>query len=148
MGWVIYFCATVLICMLLVPLKDFKRLWPAGVFTLVLLCLIDSTFIKLKAFSYSYGNGVLLGLPVLYWLGSFFQGVLLVYFYPAAEKRHFPYVAMMAGVFLIMELVMLRTGYFHYNDWNPVKSYFLDLSGFSLLLLIMGHFGLTGRQAH
>lgn len=148
MGWVIYFGAIVLICMLLVPLKAYKRLWPAGIFTLLLLYLIDSTLIELKAFSYSHGIAILAGLPVFYWLGSFFQGVLLVYFYPEEEKRRLPYILLMAGAFLVLELVMLWSGYFHYIGWNTLKSYFLDLSGFSVLLAIMQHFGLTGREAH
>lgn len=146
MGWIIFFGVSCLLFVVFVPFKNWKRLWSAGTLTMILLYLIDSTLIRLDAFSYSYGNSILSGLPTFYWLGSFFGGIILAYFYPENHKWQFPYLIFMAGIFLLMELIMYWGGYFHYNKWSPVNSYFLDFIGFTSVLWMAQHLGAIGKR--
>lgn len=146
MGWIIFFGVSGLAFLVLVPFRQWKRLWSAGIVAMILLYPIDSAFIGLGAFSYKYGNSILSGLPMFYWLSSFFGGILLVYYYPEKKKWQLPYLILTAGIFLFMELIMYWVGYFHYNKWSPVRSYFLDFIGFSSILWIVQHIGAMDRK--
>ena len=117
-------------CLLFVPFHKWLSLFPAGLITLIVLYLIDSTLILLNAFSYRYANPILSDLPVLYWLSGFPEGMLLVYYFPKKKHLHFPYIVLAAVVFLGMELIMLLLKYISYHNWSPVFSLFLNMGGF------------------
>lgn len=147
MAWV-FFCITAyLTAFVLVPLKEWKRLWPAGIMGLIVLYLIDGTFIRLGAFSYSPGYAAVCGIPVFYMLSGFAGGIVLAYHYPDRKRPRLFYVFIAAAVFLFMELVMHWLGYFHYIEWEPLDSYLLDVMGFSALLWLFQCFGAIGRTS-
>jgi hypothetical protein len=135
MGWIIFFILSMLI-FLVTSLKKWKRFWFAGVITMIIIYAIDATLIALGAFSYRYPNALLGGLPTFYWLSSFFGGNVLVYYYPQRIRYQFAYILFSCFLFLLLELVMYYFGYFSYHHWSPIKSFFLDVFGFVVVIWI------------
>ena len=134
MGWVILFICSVLVCLTVTSFKKWNQYWYAGLITMVMIYAIDSTLITLGAFSYRYPNQLIGQLPTLYWLSSFFGGIILVNFYPQKKLLQFPYVLLSSLIFLLLELVMYFFGYIFYDNWSPVKSYFLDIFGLIIVI--------------
>lgn len=134
MGWVIFFISSVVISILCIPLKKWKCYLFAGIISLIVLYAIDSTLIKLGAFSYRYPNPLIGNLPTLYWLSGFLGGIILVHYYPAKKQLQFPYVLIVASLFLCLELFMAYLGYFNYLNWSPLNSFFLDIFGFLIVI--------------
>ena len=146
MVWIIFLIIACLTALILTPIKKWKRLWPAGITGLILLYLIDSTFVRLEAYSYTFSNSLPSGIPTFFWLSSFPGGMILAYYYPQRKRWQFPYILVAAAIFLVMELVMYWLSYFHYNKWNPVNSYFLNVIGFTVVLHLSEWFGAVGRK--
>lgn len=130
--WIVFFCVSCVALFVFVGLHKIKSLWPIGLITLVLVYIIDNTFISFGAFSYSYPNPLLDNLPLFYWLSGFCGGIILANYYPNDRKKQFPYILLSSACFLAMEVLMSYLGYFHYHNWHPIKSYILDIFGFTL----------------
>lgn len=130
MWWFVLFVLAWGLCLLFVPLNQWRRLLPSGVIALLLLYLIDSTLISLGALSYAYPSDVLDGLPFAYWLSGMPGGMLLVHFLPGKKERVFPYILLAAGLFLGLEYMTDLLGYIRYGSWSLFKSYLLDIAGF------------------
>jgi len=117
-----------------------------GLFTIVLLYLIDSTFIELGAYSY---NPLILsfsGISIFYLLSSFPGGILLVYFYPKNKKMQVPYILLTAFIFVLMELIMMWAGCFQYIHWNTIKSFLLNIFGFTVVIWFAEWSGKAGKE--
>lgn len=136
MVWIIFFMISCLAALVFVPLSSWKKLWPSGILTILLIYMIDNTFIHLGAFSYTAQYSAPPGIPIFYILSGIFGGIILAHFNPAEKKWRLLYVLLTSAVFLAMELIMHWMGYFHYNNWNPVNSYFLDIIGINTMLTI------------
>lgn len=145
MGWLVLFFAAWLLALTMVPIKEWKRLWPAGVVGLATIYVIDSTLIGLGAFSYSLGNPVLTGLPTFYLLSSFAGAVLLAYHCPKQGWWQILFVMLMAAAFLLIEVVMYKLGYFHYLLWSPASSYILNIGGFIVVLWLAQKANAVGK---
>lgn len=141
----IFLIFTYIAAFIVVPAKEWKRLWPAGIITCVLLYMIDSTFIRLGAFSYCPGFSITPGIPVLYLVSSIGGGIVLAYLLPERKLWQLAFIFISAAVFLFMELVMHWLGYFQYNEWRPLNSYFLNVVGFSAVLLLSQCVGAIGK---
>lgn len=146
MAWVIFLISAYIAAFILVPANEWKRLWPAGIITCVLLYMIDSTFIRLGAFSYSLGFLITPGIPVLYLISSIAGGILLAYLFPEKKLWQLAFILISAAVFLFMELVMHWLGYFQYDQWRLLNSYFLNIIGFSAVLRLSQCFGSIGKS--
>lgn len=131
-----------------IPSAQIPRLWPVGVISMIVLYAIDSTLIGLGAFSYSFGNPGLAGIPLIYWLSSFPGGLLLVYLYPEKPKQQLPYIMLASAVFLAAEMVMSRLGYFLYLNWNSFYSYLLNVGGFIIVIWLSQLTGCAGKKNH
>ncbi len=136
MGWIIFFISSIVIFIITKPFKNWGNLWYAGIISLPVLYIIDSVLISLGAFSFQYPNPVIGELPTLYWLSSFFGGIILVKYFPKKNVWRFPYITFSAFLFLILELVMCFLGYFNYHNWKPINSFFLNISGFIIVIWI------------
>ena len=134
LGWYIFSITAYGILLFTVPWNKYKYLWPIGLISIIILYLIDSTLIKLGAFSYSFPNPFLSGLPTLYLISGFVGGILLVHFLPSKETLQIPYMLLSPLIFLMLEFLMIYLGYFHYHNWNGLNSYFLNIFGFSIVL--------------
>lgn len=145
MAWIILCAAAWLAALLLIPKDSFRRLWPAGIISMLVLYFIDTTLIRLGAFSYN-GSPFFSDIPVFYWTSSFPGGLLLAYFYPAVKRLRLPYVAGAAAVFLVLELIMKRLGYINYLNWNTLYSFFLDVGGFIIVLWLSRVLDSTGKN--
>ena len=145
MGWVVFFGFLWVISLILVPLRHWKRLWPAGLIGMLLVYAIDTTLIGLGAFTYSLGNTFLSGLPTFYWIGIFPGSILLAYYYPSSRWRQFPYILLTSAIFLVMEITMHWFGYFQYRHWTPLKSYLLNIGGFMITLIVAQWVGSVGK---
>lgn len=122
------------IMLFLIPIKQWKSFWLIGIISMIILYFIDSTLIALKAFKFIYNSSTISGLPFPYWLGSFPIGILLVKFCPIRQWARLLYIALSAFVLLALELVIVYLGYFSYINWNPLKSFLLNIGGFTILL--------------
>lgn len=146
MTWLIYFIVSAGITLIFVPVRHWLRLWPAGFAGILLLYLIDSTLVGLGAYSYSHGLSILSGLPVLYLLSGYPQGIFLAYFYPEKRFRQLPYVMLMAAGLLVLEIITLFTGDFAHHQWNLARSYLLDVFGLTVLSTLSRWFGGIGKE--
>ncbi|MCT4621300.1 MAG: hypothetical protein N4A62_18155 [Marinisporobacter sp.] len=146
MGWIIMCTIAFLLVLIFIPFNKYKSLYPMGLLSLVILYTIDSTFIELNAFSYSFANSKLSGLPIFYWLSGFASGMLLVYYYPSHKKWKFPYVLLASFLLLFLELIMVKLKYFHYHQWNLTKSYFLNIFGFTVVLWFSQFFDIPRKN--
>lgn len=144
--WLVFFITAYLAAFITVPVKEWRRLWPAGIITVVLLYMIDSTFIKLGAFSYTTVFSFPPGIPVLYLASSFGGGIILSYLNPGKKRWILPYIILAAAVFVFFELIMSWLGSFHYKQWSPLNSLFLDIVGFSAVLWLSQCFGAIGKR--
>lgn len=145
MGWLVLFIAAWLLALTMVPMKEWKRLWPAGVAGLATNYILDSTLIGLEAYSFSLGNPLLSGMPTFYFLSVFAGGVLLAYYYPNQGWWQIIYVMLMAAAFLFIEVVMYKLGYFHYQLWSPARSYMLNIGGFIVVLWLAQKANAVGK---
>lgn len=134
LGWIILCIVAFILVLILVPSSEYRTLFPFGLASIIILYVIDSTLVKLGAFSYSFGNIHLSGLPPLYLLSGCGGGILLVYFFPSKSIWQFLYILLSSAILLILELIMYWFKYFHYHNWNPFNSYFLNILGFSIVL--------------
>jgi hypothetical protein len=130
MGWIIFFISSIIVFFLCTPFKKWKYFWLAGIISMIMIYVIDSTLIVLGAFSYSYPNPLIGNLPTLYLLSAFFGGTVLVYYYPQRKILKYPYIILAAFLFVCLELLMNYFGYFSYQNWTPVNSFILDIFGF------------------
>lgn len=146
MGWLVFGMAAWITGLVLVPIKYWKKLWPLGIAAMALIFPIDATLIDLGAFKFSQSNIELSGIPVYYWLSYIPGGVLFGYYCPGEKRHKLLYLLISALIFLIMELIMLWLGYFHHLDWNPVKSYLLNIGGFTVMLWLAEWLGLAGKE--
>lgn len=143
MGWIYFFCIAYALPLLLVPHHKYKKYFPIGLVSIIILFIIDSTFIKLGAFSYSFGTPYISKLPLLYLLSAIPGGILLVHFFPQKNRRmQLPYILLAAALFLIIELVMLWLKYFNYHDWSFLNSYILDIFGFIIVIWLSQYFNI------
>jgi hypothetical protein len=134
MVWLILFIISLSVSAVLIPFRQWKHLYYAGIITMLLIFLIDTILLPLGAYSYSGDYFILCGVPVLYWLSSFPGGALLMHFYPQRAIWRFPYILLTAFLFVLLEYLMYLLGYFHYNHWNVINSFFLDVMGFTCTL--------------
>ena len=142
LGWVIFFIIAWLTALILVPIEEWYSLWPSGLIGMSIIYIIDTALITLGAFKYSFGNKVLGDIPVFYWLSSFPGGVLLVYYYTVIDRwLHFPYILLASAIFLAMEYIMIKLGYFHHLKWKISKSFVLNIIGFSVVISLVQWFG-------
>jgi len=123
-----------LLFFLINPFKKWKQLWYAGIIAMILIYAIDSTLIRLGAFSYQFANPLISGLPTLYWLSSFFGGIIMVKYYPQKNAWKLPYIILTSFLLLLLELIMWVFGYFNYENWTLINSFFLNISGFIILI--------------
>jgi len=101
---------------------------------MTVLYTIDSTLVDLGAFAFSPGGGLISGIPIPYWAGSFAGGILFGYFIPGQPQWKPVYILAAAFLFLAAELIMVRLGTFHHINWNPFKSFLLNVFGFTITL--------------
>ncbi|SHK00793.1 hypothetical protein [Desulforamulus aeronauticus] len=137
MGWIVFFFAAWLLALLLVPIKEWRKLWPAGIVGLILLYLIDILLIKLGAISYRTDHTLLyklVGLPTFYWTSAFPAAMILVYHYPSQNWQRVLYILFTAGLFLGLEIIMGWLGYFYPRQWSSVIAYCLDVGGFLVVI--------------
>lgn len=134
MGWVIFFITSILVSLIFIPFKKVKYYWLAGIISMIMIIAIDSTLIRLGAFSYRYPNSIIGKIPTLYWLSSFFGGIIVAYYYPKKKPLQFPYILLSSFIFLCMELVMYFLGYFNYHNWSLINSFILNIFGFIIVI--------------
>lgn len=146
MVWIIYFFIAMIAMSILTKFRNFKRLWVMGLTTILFLYAIDSTFIDLGAYSYKDSNSILGGIPIFYLFAGFPGGILLAYFYPTIKRFQLPYIILATAVFLIMEIIMNRLGYIKYDNWNLLKSCFLDIGSFMAILWLGQWLNATGKE--
>jgi hypothetical protein len=134
MGWIFFFIASVLVFLIFTSIKKWKHFWIGGLITMLIIYAIDSTLIRLGAYSLRYPNHLIGELPTLYWLGSYFGGIVLIYYFPERKPLQFPYILLSALLFLCLELIMCFFGYFYCHNWSPVESFFLDVFGLVVVI--------------
>lgn len=132
MGWIIFAIILWLAALILVPLKQWKKSWPMGVFGLVSLFVIDDTLAILEAFRFFHGIFYLSNLPLFYILAYFPGGIFFDHFRPHRHMWRLFYIIAFAAVYLGVELFMIYIGYFQHLNWNAWKSLLLNLFGFTI----------------
>lgn len=130
MAWIIFFIVSLLITSFLVPVKILKKIWPAGILGLIVILFIDNALSSLNAFKFHHLWISVLGLPLFYWLSYFTGGIFLAYYRPTNKRWSLVYVLVFSIVYLTPELFFVYLGYFSYINWNPFKSFFLNMGGF------------------
>lgn len=146
MIWIIYFVISVIVTAILTKFKNIRRLWIMGLLTILFIYGIDGTLVALGAYSYRDPCSVLSRLPIFYLLSGFPGGILLAYFYPYMKRYQFMYILTASAIFLLLETVIRWLGYIEYNNWNLVRSYFLDIGSFMAMLWLGQWLDATGKS--
>ncbi|MFZ5645327.1 MAG: hypothetical protein ACOY46_17280 [Bacillota bacterium] len=113
---------------------------------MILIYAIDSTFVDQGAFRFFIETESISGLPLLYWLAYFPGGILFGYYIPREKWWRLFYILLAAFVLLILELLAVYFGYFYYLNWNPFKSYILNIVGFTTMLWFAEWIGVLGKE--
>ncbi len=132
MAWLIYMIIVWTVALIFVPLKHWKKSWPVGITAMVIVFILDNTLEHLNAFKFWYGGIYLSGLPLYYWLCYFPGGIIFDYLRPYKHIWRLTYILIVAFVYLLIELVMIYSGYFQYIKWNAAMSYLLNIVGFTI----------------
>lgn len=141
-GWMIYMIVAGLTALLLVPLKYWLKLLPAGVAALLIVLAIDNTLTSLMAFQFVHEGLYFFKLPLTYWISYFFGGILFAYFRPEGKWKRILYIFGAALFLLTLEYIMMMLGYFQHLNWNLLNSYVLNIFGFVISLWIIEWFEL------
>jgi len=145
LAWVMLFLVAWLFVLVLVPVREWKRLWPAGIIGLVVVYVIDSTFVGLGAFSFTKIYPGLSGLPIFYILSIVAGSILSAHFYPDKDWKQMLFVMLMALGLLLIEVAMIRLNYFHHLSWSLARSYALNIGGFIVVLWLAQRAGAVGK---
>lgn len=129
MIWLILFLISLFLMFLFVPKNKIKHFWLAGAISISILYIIDSTLIWMRGFSYSYPT--LSGLPIFYLLSAFPAGILLCNYCPRKNFLRLLYVLALSALLLIPEFIIHSIGYMKYLHWNLVRSFIINMLGFS-----------------
>ncbi len=146
MLWIYSFCAVLLILIIAVPLHDLKCLWPAALLGLVKGLIVDSKFAGLNAYSFLYGNPVLLGLPTYYWLSGGVFVALVVHFLPKKKILRLPYSVAFSLALLVMEHIAIYYGYFFRYKWTDLDSLLLNLIVIASCISLLDWLGMTNNK--
>ena len=118
------------VALLFIPLRLWRRLWPAGIMGMVIILLIDGILVSLNAFQFIYNGPKSYGLPVPYVVSYFAGGVLFAWYRPDGRWLRLAYVLAAALLLWVLEFIMLRLGLFDHISWNLAKAYILNICGF------------------
>lgn len=134
MGWWIFLTAVSAAAAMFVPIREWKRLFLAGIGGLLIILPIDSTLAALGAFRFSFTGPTMLGLPLPYWLSYFPGGILIAHFRPAKRMQRLIYVISAAALYALIELIAIKAGLFHHLNWNILKAFILNILGFTTFM--------------
>lgn len=123
MGWIIYMIFSWITVLLIVPLRNWKKSWPMGIFGLVCIYLIDNTLASLDAFKYLHGGIYVSELPFFYWISYFPGGILFDYLRPRKHIWRIIYIIALAAVYMVPEAIMRYFGYFQYINWKAYRGF-------------------------
>lgn len=146
MGWYILFVIDCLLMIILVPKSEWRRLYPAGLVSVLVLIPIELVFTNLGGFSYMQSIINLHKVPIVYLLCAFPGGVLVAYYYPVKKWLRTPYVLFISATLLLIEIIILQVGYMKHGNWNIFKSFALDIYGFIVVLWLSEQLGAIGRR--
>lgn len=146
MGWYILLGFSCLLMLVFVPKSEWKRLSPAGLISVLVLVPIEVVFTSLGGFSYVPSIINLHKVPMIYLLSSFPAGVFVAYYYPAENRLRLLYVLFISLILLLIEMIMIRTGYMKHINWGILRSFFLNLYGFIVMLWLCELIGAVGKK--
>jgi hypothetical protein len=136
MGWLVFDLSIWFIALLLVPLRNWKRSYVIGLAGMLIVLAIDSKLIVLGAFRYYHNGTFIYGLPLPYWLAYFPGGIFFDYFRPKSNLWRILYIFIFSALYLVIELIMKKLGYFIHLNWTVLNSYILNLFGFTVSMWI------------
>lgn len=145
-GWFIFMVVIWSAAFLLVPIRQWKKLWSAGIFGLLISLASDTSLSSIGAFGFRHSPLNILGLPVPYWISYFAGGVIFAYFRPIGRWARMAYVFALALILWILEVIMIRLGYFVHLNWSLGKAYILNIGGFLSTFWFTDWAGLPYRQ--
>lgn len=146
MGWYILLGFSCLLMLVFVPKSEWKRLFPAGLISVLVLVPIEVVFTSLGGFSYAQSIINLHKVPMIYLLSSFPTGVFVAYYYPAKNRLRLLYVLFISLILLLIEMIMIRAGYMKHINWGILRSFFLNLYGFIVMLWLCELIGAVGKK--
>lgn len=147
MVWVIAFIISWLIFLFLVDFKQLPRTIYGGLFTLILGIIVDWGGQRLEF--YKFYDPVIgwNGCSVFYLLGPVFNmGVIFAQYLPRDRVLKVINIVVSSGLYLVMELLVVKTGTARYIHWHYLASLVIDLAAFTSLTWLAEHFNLHKRR--
>lgn len=150
MIWALLFLAALTPVVILAAFgpEKISRVWPAGLLGVFLVYIIDSMAVKANLYRFEAANLSISGIPLFYMLTAFPVAVLVYRFLPRERNRQFVYLGLVAGIYLLPEMLFARAGYFHYINWSLLNSFFLNLGALIALVYLGQLIGLTNKPEH
>lgn len=136
MAWIIFCLLIWTAAIIIIPKRQWQRLWPAGIVAIIVMYLLDTTLVGLQAYSFKGSPINLQGVPLFYFASAMPLGIILVNFGPQKRWVKVVYLLLIDALFLTAELIMNITGNFSYLNWSPDKSLLLNLLGFIVIIWI------------
>ncbi len=134
MIWAVLMLVSWILAILLVRKPGIDKLWPAGFAAVAVTLLADTTLVKLGAYQFNHAIYGVKGVPLLYIISNFANGMLLTRFVPENGIFKALSTAALAVLFLFLEYIMMQLGYFTHLNWNFWHSLGLNIIGFMAVL--------------
>ncbi|ABO49782.1 conserved hypothetical protein [Desulforamulus reducens MI-1] len=148
MTWVFFTIFCWLLALILVRQPGIKEYWPSALISLTVVYLVDSTGTYYGAYRF-LNTPLINGVPILYLISSLALGMVTLRFYPREHREQLIYIAVLAALFLMAEIILMKTGNFiHLKGWHLGKSYILNILGFIIITWISTRFGIRGAAFH
>ncbi len=134
MYWWIFFAAALVLALVFVPFKEWKRLYPVGIFGILLAFCINSKLIDLGAFSFSGEAAQIYDVPLAYLLSFFPGGVLFAHFWFRSWTGRLMYIFLTSFIFFVLEYITVIFGMYQHIEWFLIDSIILKLIGLTVFL--------------
>lgn len=136
MIWAVLMLVSWTLAILLVRNPGIDKLWPAGIAAVAVTLLADTTLVKLGAYQFHHAVYMFQGVPLLYIISNFANGMLLARFVPTEGILKAAFTAALAAIFLLVEYIMMQLGHFTHLKWSFWHSLSLNIMGFAAILWV------------
>ncbi len=134
-----------LLVFILVPLNRLRLLWPVAIVSILLLFVMNFTFIQLGYYHFTKNAPAIAGVPLFVLIGGAGGGILLMNWMQRNSFYKMLLVLLFSGLLVLATEALIRSGAFEMqNGFNQTLHYFINVAGLSILVWLS--FAVTGEE--
>lgn len=116
--------------------RNIIKLWKAGLIGIGIMLIVDNLGAKFGYYNYPGGNIYLGPIPVTHIIYIYLISIIFLNWIPRRWDKRILYIIYISALFLAVEAVMFSAGAIAYQKWKFWYSYFLLVTGLSLLTFL------------